>query len=426
MSPRRPSGRRRCASRGRSTRRLSSTVSRRNFEAGRIEPHGVHHAMAPPAPGGWTSRTCPAAAATRLKLRPLGWSALPDLPDPGRARRGPAGAFGPFLDDRGRRVGPPELEGQLERRTGLRGPGRPPGRQYVVEAGHRASGHGIGQRSGACRHRWPWLADDGPARCPGVCLQRARILRKQSPRARTAEPDDVDVPATAGDAEVGLAWLVRYAETATAMQVRWKALAELPYDDAVDTWTDLPASAAAYTAAGLENGTEYTFAVRVVTASGPGPTWYSSATPGSSPPPPEPPPPPPPPEPPPPPPPPPTVGSCRVADAETLCLQDSRFEVKMDWLSADGESGRLRRRRAGRARRRTDDSGLFRFFDPLNWEILIKVLDGCGINARRWRIWVLGAATTDLGYRTGEGTALLDYACGLGSPTRSPASRGRT
>ena len=83
-------------------------------------------------------------------------------------------------------------------------------------------------------------------------------------------------------------------------------------------------------------------------------------------------------------------GSCR-ADAETLCLQDSRFEVKVNWWKADGESGVGRVVEAG-----TDDSGLFRFFDPLNWEVLIKVLDGCRTNGR---MWVLGASTTDLGYR---------------------------
>ena len=83
-------------------------------------------------------------------------------------------------------------------------------------------------------------------------------------------------------------------------------------------------------------------------------------------------------------------GSCR-ADAETLCLQDSRFEVKVNWWKADGESGVGRVVEAG-----TSDSGLFRFFDPLNWEVLIKVLDGCRTNGR---MWVLGASTTDLGYR---------------------------
>ena len=84
------------------------------------------------------------------------------------------------------------------------------------------------------------------------------------------------------------------------------------------------------------------------------------------------------------------AGSCR-AGAETLCLRDSRFEVKMDWWSAAGESGAGRVVYAG-----TNDSGLFWFFNPQNWEVLVKVLDGCAINQRTW---VLGASTTDLGYR---------------------------
>ena len=83
-------------------------------------------------------------------------------------------------------------------------------------------------------------------------------------------------------------------------------------------------------------------------------------------------------------------GSCR-ADGETLCLQNSRFEVKAEWRQAGGETG------VGRVvEERTDDSGMFQFFEPDNWEMLIKVLDGCRTNGR---IWVLGAATTDLGYR---------------------------
>ena len=43
----------------------------------------------------------------------------------------------------------------------------------------------------------------------------------------------------------------------------------------------------------------------------------------------------------------------------------------------------------------TSDSGLFWFFSPLNWEVMVKVLDGCAISGN---YWVLGAATTDLGY----------------------------
>lgn len=110
-----------------------------------------------------------------------------------------------------------------------------------------------------------------------------------------------------------------------------------------------------------------------------------------------PPPPAPPPEPPPPPPPepppPPTgrdpAGSCEP-DGETLCLQDSRFAVAVEWRKADGERGAGSVAHAG-----TNDSGLFTFFDRDNWEILVKVLDGCAVNGR---FWVYGASTTDLGY----------------------------
>ena len=367
-----------------------------------------------------------------------------------------------------------------------------------------------------------------------------------------AEPLTIlSLTAASGAMEVALAWRVAFAETVTGMQVRWKAAADLPFDDAVDAWTDLPAAVREYTVTGLRNSTEYTFAVRAAAAWGRGTASIVWATPRDLPSPPR-------------VPPkasftvsadcsddpcgvrtgeeirftdtstgnvtewrwsfgdgaesdlrspthawstpgfydvtltvsdgsssdsasrtllveaPPRVplkasflvdircdedlcraltgapvsftdtsggnvtewrwsfgdgagsdqrspthawsspgfyavtltvsdgsssdsatrtllveaaapaGSCRF-DEETICLQDSRFEVKANWWSADGDSGPGRVVYAG-----TNDSGLFRFFDPLNWEILIKVLDGCGINGR---MWVLGASTTDLGYR---------------------------
>ena len=83
-------------------------------------------------------------------------------------------------------------------------------------------------------------------------------------------------------------------------------------------------------------------------------------------------------------------GTC-VADEETRCLQDSRFAVVVDWWTGDGESGPGTVVQAG-----TNDSGLFTFFNRENWEILIKVLDGCALNGH---MWVYGASTTDLGYR---------------------------
>ncbi len=85
----------------------------------------------------------------------------------------------------------------------------------------------------------------------------------------------------------------------------------------------------------------------------------------------------------------PPFGICR-SDSTTLCLRDSRFSVSAGWSIADVW------RRAAVVKEGTDDSGLFYIFDPSNWEILVKVLDGCKENGH---MWVLGALTSDLGYR---------------------------
>ena len=82
------------------------------------------------------------------------------------------------------------------------------------------------------------------------------------------------------------------------------------------------------------------------------------------------------------------AGTC-IADGVTLCLLDSRYAVQVDWRT-QGEAGAGNVVRAG-----TNDSGLFKFFDDNNWEVLIKVLDGCALNGN---VWVFGASTTDLGY----------------------------
>lgn len=82
-------------------------------------------------------------------------------------------------------------------------------------------------------------------------------------------------------------------------------------------------------------------------------------------------------------------GRCAV-DENTVCLHDARYEVRVTWLAGNGRTGAARA--AGSA---TEDAGLFWFFDPDNWEVLIKVLDGCRLNDH---VWVYGASTTDLGY----------------------------
>ena len=112
--------------------------------------------------------------------------------------------------------------------------------------------------------------------------------------------------------------------------------------------------------------------------------------------------------------PPPADGDC-VAGEETLCLQNGRFEVTVDWWTADGEPTS-----ALVAPKGTDDSGLFRFFDPTNWEMLIKVLDGCAVNEH---VWVYGASTTDLGYsirvRDTVANTVARYRNEAGEPARA-------
>ena len=83
------------------------------------------------------------------------------------------------------------------------------------------------------------------------------------------------------------------------------------------------------------------------------------------------------------------AGAC-AADEWTRCLGDSRYAVTVEWRGAGGESGRGRVAPAG-----TNESAMFRFFDANNWEVLIKVLDGCEANGHAW---VFGASTTDLGF----------------------------
>ena len=79
-----------------------------------------------------------------------------------------------------------------------------------------------------------------------------------------------------------------------------------------------------------------------------------------------------------------------IVDEQTLCLQGGRFRVRVDWRDADNVSGVGTVVPGG-----TDDSSLFWFFEQDNWELLVKLLNGCGINQR---YWVFAAATTDVEY----------------------------
>jgi hypothetical protein len=78
--------------------------------------------------------------------------------------------------------------------------------------------------------------------------------------------------------------------------------------------------------------------------------------------------------------------------AGPMLLLDNRFEAKVSWTTPAGQQGAATALQQGSGWER---SGLFYFFSPDNWEMQVKVLNGCGLNNH---YWVLGAATTDVGY----------------------------
>ena len=69
-----------------------------------------------------------------------------------------------------------------------------------------------------------------------------------------------------------------------------------------------------------------------------------------------------------------------VPSGTTLCLQDGRFRVEVDWKDFENNSGKGHPiPLAGR-----DDSGLFWFFQEENIELTVKVLNGCGLGGHWW------------------------------------------
>ncbi len=70
------------------------------------------------------------------------------------------------------------------------------------------------------------------------------------------------------------------------------------------------------------------------------------------------------------------------------CLAGDRFKTRTFWRTNQGTRGS-----AQVAAFPSDNSGLFYFFNPNNIEMLLKVLNGCGVNSR---YWVFAAATTNV------------------------------
>jgi hypothetical protein len=85
----------------------------------------------------------------------------------------------------------------------------------------------------------------------------------------------------------------------------------------------------------------------------------------------------------------PVTTTCK-AGGPVLCLQGGRFRAEVEWRDFAGNTG------LGRVvPTLTNESGLFWFFNPPNWELMVKVLDGCALTGHHW---VFSAATTNVEY----------------------------
>ena len=85
-----------------------------------------------------------------------------------------------------------------------------------------------------------------------------------------------------------------------------------------------------------------------------------------------------------------SAGCHHPPDAESLPLKQGRFRAEATWNAPDGATGV-----AKAAAPAADGSGLLWFFSPDNWELLVKVIDGCDFNQR---YWVFAAGTTNVAY----------------------------
>ncbi|MEM9553360.1 MAG: GDSL-type esterase/lipase family protein [Acidobacteriota bacterium] len=72
-----------------------------------------------------------------------------------------------------------------------------------------------------------------------------------------------------------------------------------------------------------------------------------------------------------------TKATC-IEDTLHVCLNEGRFRVSARWRDFEGNTG------DAMAVPRTADTGTFWFFDEANIELVIKVLDGVGVNQHYW------------------------------------------
>ena len=72
-----------------------------------------------------------------------------------------------------------------------------------------------------------------------------------------------------------------------------------------------------------------------------------------------------------------TFGLPCTPSSTALCLSGNRFRVTATWQTSTASG-------VGTAQALTSDTGYFWFFSSTNVEMIVKVLDACGVNNRKW------------------------------------------
>lgn len=99
-----------------------------------------------------------------------------------------------------------------------------------------------------------------------------------------------------------------------------------------------------------------------------------------------------------------------VGGPTALCLNGGRFRVEVAWKDFAGRTG------DGHAIALTEDTGTFWFFDPANFEVMAKILDGRALNGH-W--WFFFGALSNVEYSI----TLTDTSTGEQKIYRNPAGR---
>jgi hypothetical protein len=98
------------------------------------------------------------------------------------------------------------------------------------------------------------------------------------------------------------------------------------------------------------------------------------------------------------------------ASSTALLLNNGRFRVETTWQTSQGAQG------SGQAVQLTGDTGYFWFFDSGNVEMLVKILNGCGLNQR---FWVFAGGLTNVAVTL----KVTDTATGLSKTYLNPQGR---